>query len=69
MQVYLDFFRYGAPTHGGFGLGIARTLAKTLRFTQRKGRDFHFPRSQPFDALTDKNRKKALPCFSFFCSI
>ncbi len=28
MQVYLDFFRYGAPTHGGFGLGIARTLAK-----------------------------------------
>lgn len=28
MKVYLDFFRYGAPTHGGFGLGIARTLAK-----------------------------------------
>ena len=30
MRVYLDFFRYGAPTHGGFGLGIARTLAKVF---------------------------------------
>ncbi|RNE62090.1 aspartate--tRNA(Asn) ligase [Cryobacterium tepidiphilum] len=27
---YLDFFRYGAPTHGGFGMGLARVLMLML---------------------------------------
>ena len=28
MQEYLSFFKYGAPSHGGFGLGITRFLTK-----------------------------------------
>ncbi|MBA8812111.1 aspartate--tRNA(Asn) ligase [Frigoribacterium faeni] len=27
---YLDFFRYGAPSHGGFGMGLARVLMLML---------------------------------------
>ena len=27
---YLDFFRYGAPAHGGFGMGLARVLMLML---------------------------------------
>lgn len=27
---YLDFFRYGVPTHGGFGMGLARVLMLML---------------------------------------
>lgn len=27
---YLDFFRYGVPTHGGFGMGLARVLMLLL---------------------------------------
>jgi len=27
---YLDFFRYGAPPHGGFGMGLARVLMLLL---------------------------------------
>ncbi len=28
---YLDFFRYGVPAHGGFGMGLARVLMLMLR--------------------------------------
>ena len=24
LQYYLDFFKYGAPSHGGFGIGLDR---------------------------------------------
>ena len=26
IQDYLNFFRYGCPPHGGFGLGLSRLL-------------------------------------------
>jgi nondiscriminating aspartyl-tRNA synthetase len=29
-ETYLDFFEYGAPTHGGFGMGLARVLMLLL---------------------------------------
>jgi len=33
LEVYLDFFRYGVPTHGGFGMGLARVLMLLLHQT------------------------------------
>ncbi|RLP79263.1 aspartate--tRNA(Asn) ligase [Mycetocola lacteus] len=30
LDFYLDFFRYGAPSHGGFGMGLARVLMLML---------------------------------------
>ena len=30
IQYYLDFFRYGAPPHGGFGMGLSRVLMVLL---------------------------------------
>jgi aspartyl-tRNA synthetase len=30
IQYYIDFFRYGCPPHGGFGLGLSRLLMVML---------------------------------------
>jgi aspartyl-tRNA synthetase len=30
IQFYIDFFRYGCPSHGGFGLGLARLMMAML---------------------------------------
>ncbi len=30
IQYYIDFFRYGCPSHGGFGLGLARLMMVLL---------------------------------------
>ncbi|KAF0110651.1 MAG: aspartyl-tRNA synthetase [Chloroflexi bacterium] len=30
IQFYLDFFRYGCPSHGGFGLGLSRLMMAML---------------------------------------
>ncbi|MET0811798.1 MAG: amino acid--tRNA ligase-related protein, partial [Microbacterium sp.] len=30
LDFYLDFFRFGAPPHGGFGMGLARVLMLLL---------------------------------------
>jgi len=31
IQFYLDFFRYGCPPHGGFGMGLSRLLMVILK--------------------------------------
>ena len=33
IQFYLDFFRYGCPPHGGFGLGLSRLLMVMLNLS------------------------------------
>jgi len=30
LQAYLDFFKFGAPTHGGFGMGLLRVVMLLL---------------------------------------
>lgn len=42
MQGYIDFFRYGCPPHGGFGLGLARLIAKMLNLPSIKEATFLF---------------------------
>ncbi len=42
MSDYLEFFKYGAPTHGGFGLGITRTLVKLFDLPSVKDVTFLF---------------------------
>jgi aspartyl-tRNA synthetase len=31
IQFYLDFFRFGCPPHGGFGMGLSRLLMVLLQ--------------------------------------
>jgi aspartyl-tRNA synthetase len=33
LEHYLDFFRYGVPPHGGFGMGLARVIMLMLEQT------------------------------------
>lgn len=30
LDFYLDFFRYGVPPHGGFGMGLSRVIMLLL---------------------------------------
>lgn len=42
MRSYIEFFEYGCPPHGGFGLGLARLLAKMLNLQNIKEASFVF---------------------------
>ncbi len=42
MKDYLEFFKYGCPTHGGIGFGIERFLAKLLGLPSLKESIFVF---------------------------
>ncbi|MCM1404123.1 MAG: aspartate--tRNA(Asn) ligase [Prevotella sp.] len=42
MQEYLEFFRYGAPSHGGFAIGLARLMARMLDLPTVKESSFIF---------------------------
>ncbi|NBU22604.1 MAG: aspartate--tRNA(Asn) ligase [Actinobacteria bacterium] len=39
---YLDFFRYGAPTHGGFGMGLTRVVMLLLDLPNIREASFLF---------------------------
>jgi nondiscriminating aspartyl-tRNA synthetase len=42
IQYYIDFFRYGCPPHGGFGLGLSRLLMVMLRLQNVRDAVFLF---------------------------
>lgn len=42
LNSYLDFFRYGMPSHGGFGMGLARVLMLMLNKTNIRETSFLF---------------------------
>ena len=42
MKVYIDFFRYGCPAHGGYAIGINRFIAKLLGLSTIKEATFIF---------------------------
>ena len=37
LSFYLDFFRYGVPPHGGFGMGLSRMLMLLLHQPNLRG--------------------------------
>ncbi len=42
MKGYIQFFEYGCPPHGGFGMGLARVVAKMLNIATIKDTSFVF---------------------------
>ncbi len=40
--VYLDFFRYGVPPHGGFGMGLSRVFMLLLHQPSLRGVTYLF---------------------------
>ena len=42
MSQYLEFFKYGAPTHGGFGISVTRVLFKLFDLPSVKDVTFLF---------------------------
>lgn len=42
MEFYLEFFKYGCPPHGGFGIGIDRIIMNLLELPSLKEAMFLF---------------------------
>ena len=42
LSFYLDFFRYGVPPHGGFGMGLARVLMLMLHLSNLRETTYLF---------------------------
>ncbi|MEK9536477.1 MAG: amino acid--tRNA ligase-related protein, partial [Aquiluna sp.] len=42
LQFYLDFFRYGVPPHGGFGMGLTRVTMLLLDLPNIREASFLF---------------------------
>ena len=42
LSAYLDFFRYGVPPHGGFGMGLTRVLMLLLNLSNIREASFLF---------------------------
>ena len=42
IQFYIDFFRFGSPSHGGFGLGLARLMMSMLNLNNIRESVFIF---------------------------
>lgn len=42
LDFYLDFFRYGVPPHGGFGMGLSRVLMLLLHLTNLREATYLF---------------------------
>ena len=51
LEFYLDFFRYGVPPHGGFGMGLARVIMLMLNEHVDPRDDLPLPRPDPPPAL------------------
>ena len=58
VKFYLEFFQYGCPPHGGFGLGIDR-LTYAAGGREHQGRGVPVPRPQPSDPVIVKILVKA----------
>ena len=54
ISYYLDFFRYGAPPHGGFGFGLTRLLDAAARAGQRARGHVPVSRAAPAAALSGR---------------
>ena len=52
IQFYLDFFRYGCPAHGGFGLGLSRLMMVMLNVTNIRESVLYLPRTNPFEPVS-----------------
>jgi aspartyl-tRNA synthetase len=42
LEFYFDFFRYGVPPHGGFGMGLARVLMLMLHLSNLRETTYLF---------------------------